>query len=162
MSSFHFQIITIITLKNSHFEFLPSVSQFWPVFRKMTHITMYFFVCLLQSKGQGIKHSQNKLAHSPRNEPTTKPKTCALNKEPQLLADTKDTLYTQTCKRKGLWLFWCLTFVLYLCKQPAHFSDVPSSDSQSGCSSEEERKHFFSHPAFLTVSGQLHLEAVAR
>ena len=34
MSSFHFQIIA---LKNSHFEFLPSMSQFWPVFRRMTH-----------------------------------------------------------------------------------------------------------------------------
>ena len=33
MSSFHFQIIA---LKNSHFEFLPSESQFWPVFRRMT------------------------------------------------------------------------------------------------------------------------------
>ena len=42
MSSFHFQIIA---LKNSHFEFLPSVSQFWPVFRRMTHICV-FFVCV--------------------------------------------------------------------------------------------------------------------
>ena len=35
MSSFHFQIIA---LKNSHSELLPSMSQFWPVFRRMTHI----------------------------------------------------------------------------------------------------------------------------
>ena len=39
MSSFHLQIIT---LKNSHFEFLPSMSQFWPVFR-MTHIYISTF-----------------------------------------------------------------------------------------------------------------------
>ena len=37
MSSFHFQIL-IIMFKNSHFEFLPSVLTFWPVFRRMTHI----------------------------------------------------------------------------------------------------------------------------
>ena len=35
MSSFHFQIIT---LKNSHFEFLSSMSQFWPVFGRMAHL----------------------------------------------------------------------------------------------------------------------------
>ena len=40
MSSFHLQIIT---LKNSHFEFLPSMSQFWPVFRRMTHIYISTF-----------------------------------------------------------------------------------------------------------------------
>ena len=38
MSSFHFKIIA---LKNSHFGFLPSVSQFWPVFRRMT----YIYIC---------------------------------------------------------------------------------------------------------------------
>ena len=38
MSSFHFQIIA---LKNSHFEFSPSISQFWPVFRRATHIHMH-------------------------------------------------------------------------------------------------------------------------
>ena len=35
MSSFRFQIIA---LKNSHSEFLPSMSQFWPVFRRMIYI----------------------------------------------------------------------------------------------------------------------------
>ena len=39
MSSFHFQII-ITSKKKSHFEFLPSVSHFLPVFRRMTHIYM--------------------------------------------------------------------------------------------------------------------------
>ena len=43
MSSFHFQIIAF---KNSHFEFLSSVSQFWPVFRRMTHMLM---LCLLDT-----------------------------------------------------------------------------------------------------------------
>ena len=37
MSSFHFQIIA---LKNSHSEFLPSMSQCWPVFRRMTHLSL--------------------------------------------------------------------------------------------------------------------------
>ena len=40
MSSFHFQIIA---LKNSLSEFVPCMSQFWPVFRSMTHIFIYSF-----------------------------------------------------------------------------------------------------------------------
>ena len=38
ISSFHFQIIA---LQNLHFEFVPSMSQFWPVLRRMTHIYIY-------------------------------------------------------------------------------------------------------------------------
>ena len=45
MSSFHFQIIA---LKNSHFEFLSSISQLWPVFRRMTHI-IYISSCTVTS-----------------------------------------------------------------------------------------------------------------
>jgi len=51
MSSLHFQVIA---LKNSHFEFLPSMSQFWPVFGRMTRIyipiyiylSIYIYVCV--------------------------------------------------------------------------------------------------------------------
>ncbi|XP_076467507.1 asparaginyl-tRNA synthetase-like isoform X2 [Babylonia areolata] len=63
--------------------------------------------------------------------------------------------------------------------EPAYSEDTSSSDSEDTSSSNMEdagrsgqsfpsssdedskKTHFFSHPAFLTVSGQLHLEAVA-
>ena len=45
MSSFHFQIIA---LKNSHSEFLPFMSQFWPVFRRMTHLSGWWEKEILQ------------------------------------------------------------------------------------------------------------------
>lgn len=60
---------------------------------------MYFLYAYYKAKDKE-SYSQNKLAHSKRNEPTTKQKTCALNKEPQLLADTKDTLYTNMQKER--------------------------------------------------------------
>ena len=46
MSSFHFQIIT---LNNSHFEFVSSMSQFWPVFRRLTQIIIFLLKKLRQA-----------------------------------------------------------------------------------------------------------------
>ena len=54
MSSFHFQVI-IYLFFNSHFEFLPSMSQFLPVFRKTTHMQLFINQCIL-SFGERIAY----------------------------------------------------------------------------------------------------------
>ena len=43
-----------------------------------------------------------------------------------------------------------------------HFSFQPSSHAMAAAGNEETMKDYFRSPAYLTVSGQLHLEAMAR
>nr|KAG5692181.1 hypothetical protein BaRGS_008727 [Batillaria attramentaria] len=51
---------------------------------------------------------------------------------------------------------------LVMSRIPAKNSADSDTEAGSQTESEGKRKPFFNNPAYLTVSGQLHLEAVAR